>query len=162
MKGEDDDIKEGCFFSSDDPNLINNFLHITDLRLYKIVKWARNLPCFTSTLQEDQILLLQNAWCDLLLLDVSNKTMTSRQNSNGRSIIFTKNHIIDQNIADSIQLTEIMSQLYDLMSMIESIQMDNNEFVALKVLILLSPGKMNKNCFFFKLFNISRFWSTKR
>nr|ASL70496.1 nuclear receptor [Brachionus rotundiformis] len=140
LKGDDDDdIKEGCFFSINDPNLINNFLHITDLRLYKIVKWARSLPCFTSTLQEDQILLLQNAWCDLLLLDVCNKTMTNMTKSNGRSIIFTKNHIIDQQIAECIQLSDIMSQLYDLMSMIESIRMDNNEFVALKVLILLSP-----------------------
>lgn len=70
--------------------------------------------------------------------------MTNMTKSNGRAIIFTKNHIIDQHIADCIQLSEIMSQLYDLMSMIESIRMDNNEFVALKVLILLSPGMPKK------------------
>ncbi|CAF0745256.1 unnamed protein product [Brachionus calyciflorus] len=139
LKADDDDLKEGSYFSMDDPNLLSTFLHITDLRLYKIVKWARNLPCFTSTLQEDQILLLQNAWCDLLLLDVCNKTMTNIIKTNGRCILFTKNHVIDQQLADYIQLADIMNQLYDLMSMIESIRMDNNEFVALKVLILLSP-----------------------
>lgn len=42
-------------------------------------------------------------------------------------------------------LTDIVNQLYDLMNMFENVQMDNNEFVALKVLILLSPGIfMNK------------------
>jgi len=52
LKAEDDELKEQnpIFFSIDDPNLLNNFLHLTDIRLYKIVKWARNLPCFTSTL----------------------------------------------------------------------------------------------------------------
>lgn len=141
LKTDDDDIREPTFFSINDPNLLVNFLHVTDLRLYKIVKWARNLPCFTSTLQEDQILLLQNAWCDLLLLDICNKTMTSViKSSHGRCILLTKNHLIDGQLGEYLQLNELISQLYDLMSMIETTQMDNNEFVALKVLILLSPG----------------------
>lgn len=50
LKADDDDIRDPGFFSIDDTNLLTNFLHVTDLRLYKIVKWARNLPCFTSTL----------------------------------------------------------------------------------------------------------------
>lgn len=141
LKNDDDDIREPTFFSLNDPNLVGNFLHVTDLRLYKIVKWARNLPCFTSTLQEDQILLLQNAWCDLLLLDICNKTMTSViKSSHGRCILLTKNHQIDGQLGEYLQLNDLISQLYDLMSMIETTQMDNNEFVALKVLILLSPG----------------------
>lgn len=49
MKKDDDDVK-GPELKFDDPNLISNFLQLIDLRLYKIVKWARNLPCFTLTL----------------------------------------------------------------------------------------------------------------
>jgi len=140
LKVDDDDIRDPSFFSIDDPNLMSNFLHVTDLRLYKIVKWARNLPCFTSTLQEDQILLLQNAWCDLLLLDICNKTMTNVIKTNqNQTILFTKNHLIDSTLAEYLQLGDLISQLYDLMSMVETTRMDNNEFVALKVLILLSP-----------------------
>ena len=48
--------------------------------------------------------------------------------------------MIDSQIAEYLQLTELISQLYDLMSMVETTRMDNNEFVTLKVLILLSPG----------------------
>ena len=61
----------------------------------------------------------------------------------GRSILFTKNHVIDAQLSEYLQLSEIVNQLYDLMSMIETVRIDNNEFVALRVLILLSPGKMN-------------------
>lgn len=56
------------------------------------------------------------------------------------SILLTKSHLIDPRLAESLQLTEMVSQLYDIMSMIESIQFDDNEFVTLKVLTLLSPG----------------------
>ena len=132
------------YFTTDDTNLLINFLHVTDARLYRIVKWARNLPCFTSTLQEDQILLLQNAWCDLLLLDICNKTMTnlikSQMNPNNKCILLTKNHCIDNSIAELLSFNEIITQLYDLMNMIQGVNVDNNEFVTLKVLILLSPG----------------------
>jgi hypothetical protein len=62
-----------------------------------------------------------------------------------RCILFTKNHIVDPILAEFLQLTDIINQLYDLMSIIDSIQLDTNEFVALKVIILLSPGiYMNK------------------
>lgn len=60
LKIDDDDIRDPGFFTIDDPNLLSNFLHVTDLRLYKIVKWARNLPCFTSTLVSLFNLVLKN------------------------------------------------------------------------------------------------------
>ena len=50
LKMDEDDSRDQIYFSIDDPALLSNFLHVTDLRLYKIVKWARNLPCFTNTL----------------------------------------------------------------------------------------------------------------
>jgi hypothetical protein len=85
--------------------------------------------------------LLQNAWCDLLLLDICNKTMTNViKTGQNQCILFTKNHLIDSQLAEYLQLGDLISQLYDLMSMVETTRMDNNEFVALKVLILLSPG----------------------
>ena len=90
-------------------------------------------------------MLLQNAWCDLLLLDICSKTMISGVIKSGTDstgcILLTKTHLIDAQLAEYLQLTDIIAQLYDLMSMIEAIQFDNNEFVALKVLTLLSPGK---------------------
>ena len=62
------------------------------------------------------------------------------KSTNGRCILLTKTHLIDSTLSEYLQLNDLISQLYDLMSMIETIRMDNNEFVALKVLILLSPG----------------------
>lgn len=74
----------------------------------------------------------------MLLLDICNKTMTNVvKPTQGRYILYTKNHLIDSRLVDALQLTDIVAQIYDLMNMIETIQMDNNEFVALKVSTLL-------------------------
>jgi hypothetical protein len=74
---------------------------------------------------------------------------------NNGSILLTKTHLIDRHLAEFLQLTEMIAQLYDIMSMIESIQFDNNEFVALKVLTLLSPGRNStKNKFFLIILSI--------
>jgi hypothetical protein len=62
------------------------------------------------------------------------------KSNTGRFILLSKNHMVDGPVSEQLNLGEIISQLYDLMTMIENFRMDNNEFVALKVLILLSPG----------------------
>lgn len=56
----------------------------------------------------------------------------------GRYILYSKSHIVDARLVECLHLTDIVTQIYDLMNMIETIQMDNNEFVALKVQNALS------------------------
>ena len=60
---DEDDSRDSIYFSIDDPALLSNFLHVTDLRLYKIVKWARNLPCFTNTLVSGRLLTSSHLQC---------------------------------------------------------------------------------------------------
>lgn len=66
--------------------------------------------------------------------------MKNQNNLNNKCILLTKNHCVDTTIADLLNFNEIIVQLYDLMNMIQQINVDTNEFVTLKVLILLSPG----------------------
>uniref|UniRef100_A0A1B0CHS9 Putative hormone receptor-like in 39 n=1 Tax=Lutzomyia longipalpis TaxID=7200 RepID=A0A1B0CHS9_LUTLO len=49
------------------PDLIANLCNIADHRLYKIVKWCKSLPLFKNITIDDQICLLINSWCELLL-----------------------------------------------------------------------------------------------
>ena len=138
VKSDDEETSVGAL---DDANPAASFLHLVDARLYKIIKWARNLPCFTSSLQEDQILLLQNAWCDLLVLDICGRSMAA---SGG--VFLAKGQCLSARFAELIGLAELVAQIGDLMNLIEGAKIDANEFVCLKVLILLSPGIfMNKD-----------------
>ena len=50
LLAEDDEEQACCEgkFAEDDPNLFASLLHLADHCLYKIVRWARNLPDFPS------------------------------------------------------------------------------------------------------------------
>ncbi len=50
-------------------------LNLADQRLYRIVRWSRALPVFNNLDTDDQILLLQNCWADLLCLDCCWKSL---------------------------------------------------------------------------------------
>lgn len=50
-------------------------LNLADQRLYRIVRWSRALPVFSNLDTDDQILLLQNCWADLLCLDCCWKSL---------------------------------------------------------------------------------------
>ncbi|ALC38803.1 Hr39, partial [Drosophila busckii] len=49
------------------PDLIAHLCNVADHRLYKIVKWCKSLPLFKNISIDDQICLLINSWCELLL-----------------------------------------------------------------------------------------------
>jgi len=140
LKSEDDDSMGSMI---DTANLLVSFLHLIDARLYRIIKWARNLPSFTSSMQEDQILLLQNAWCDLLIMDICNKTIggAAQVAADGGKVVFlSKAQYVDAALAEMLGMEELVAQISDLLMFIEGVKCDTNEFVCLKVLMLLSPG----------------------
>lgn len=59
------------------PDLIANLCNIADHRLYKIVKWCKSLPLFKNISIDDQICLLINSWCELLLFSCCFRSMST-------------------------------------------------------------------------------------
>ncbi|VDQ14788.1 unnamed protein product [Trichobilharzia regenti] len=65
--GSDTPIPEGV--SEDEAAVYRALLNLADQRLYRTVRWSRALPDFSLLDTDDQILLIQNCWADLLCLD---------------------------------------------------------------------------------------------
>ncbi|KER29891.1 hypothetical protein T265_03584 [Opisthorchis viverrini] len=60
-------VPEGV--TEDEAAVYRALLNLADQRLYRTVRWSRALPDFAQLDTDDQILLLQNCWADLLCLD---------------------------------------------------------------------------------------------
>lgn len=60
-------IPEGV--SEEEAAVYRALLNLADQRLYRTVHWSRALPDFAQLDTDDQILLLQNCWANLLCLD---------------------------------------------------------------------------------------------
>ncbi|KAK3087017.1 hypothetical protein FSP39_000379 [Pinctada imbricata] len=119
-----------------DPNMFGSLLQLAEIKLYKLVRWARNLPQFSAIATDDQILLLQNAWADILALDCCQRSIQSFSMiflPFGKSIDMEKAREIGHN-AD-----ELVYRMLGITEHLRRLRLDQYEYVALKVLILITP-----------------------
>ncbi|XP_049282476.1 nuclear hormone receptor FTZ-F1 beta [Anopheles funestus] len=119
--------------SDSSPDLIANLCNIADHRLYKIVKWCKSLPLFKHISIDDQICLLINSWCELLLFSCCYRSISTPGEikiSLGKSITLeqVKNSGLQTCIERMLNLTDHLRRL----------RVDRYEYVAMKVIVLLS------------------------
>ncbi|GAB1599220.1 nuclear hormone receptor FTZ-F1 beta-like [Argonauta hians] len=118
----------------EDSTSYTSLLQITEDRLYKIVRWARNLSQFTSISTDDQILLLQNCWSDLLLLECC-----YRSKEKPSEIRLAQGATLLVKTAKSLGMGSVVSMVVELAEQLNRLKVDLYEFVGLKVLVLITP-----------------------
>uniref|UniRef100_A0A336K8C1 CSON001450 protein n=1 Tax=Culicoides sonorensis TaxID=179676 RepID=A0A336K8C1_CULSO len=115
------------------PDMIINLCNIADHRLYKIVKWCKSLPLFKNISIDDQICLLINSWCELLLFSCCFRSI----NSPGEiKISLGKSITLEQ--AKLCGLQGCIERMLNLADHFRRLQVDQYEYVAMKVIVLLS------------------------
>lgn len=115
------------------PSLLSSLCNIADHRLYKIVKWCKSLPLFREIQVDDQIALLINSWCELLLLSCcyrSTGTPNEIRVSMGKSVTLGQ--------ARHLGMGPVIERMLGLTDLLRRLQVDQREFVCLKVIILLT------------------------
>lgn len=115
------------------PSLLSSLCNIADHRLYKIVKWCKSLPLFRDIQVDDQIALLINSWCELLLLSCcyrSTGTPNEIRVSMGKSVTLGQ--------ARHLGMGPVIERMLSLTDLLRRLQVDQREFVCLKVIILLT------------------------
>uniref|UniRef100_A0A914ZT16 Photoreceptor-specific nuclear receptor n=1 Tax=Parascaris univalens TaxID=6257 RepID=A0A914ZT16_PARUN len=101
-------------------------VHETAVRLlFMAIKWAKNLPSFTVLSFRDQVILLEEGWCDLFLLSVFQW-----------SLPMEKCPLLTSTLPLS---TNGLRYLQDLFLRIRNHNIDQGEFACLKALVLFRP-----------------------
>nr|WCS71194.1 hormone receptor-like protein 39 [Pardosa pseudoannulata] len=116
-----------------DQDFLSNLCNIADNRLYKIVKWCKSLPLFREIGMDDQIALLINSWCELLLLSCCYRSMST---PNEIRISHEKSVTVAQ--AQAMGLSPVIERMINLTEHLRRLQVDQYEYVSLKVIILLT------------------------
>jgi len=89
---------------------------------------------------DDQILLLQNCWAELLFINASWKTLSSGDCIQYGDIQISRRHVISSKLAADIGLEDVVSRLVHFTDSLRLYEVDIYDLVALKTLLLLSPG----------------------
>lgn len=139
------------------PDFLANLCSIADHRLLKIVKWCKSLPLFKNIsvsscikivlfilsmisyfLQiDDQICLLINSWCELLLFSCCFRSMATPGEiriSLGKSITLSQ--------AKDMGMQACIERMLNFTEQLRRLRIDQYEYVAMKVIVLLTSGKL--------------------
>lgn len=133
---EDEELESRLSLQSGDP--FKSLFHLIDHCLYKIVRWARNQPDFSRVQTDDQILLLQNCWSEMLFINCCWRSIKMEN-----AIHVGKNNTITMELARKMDLEKVTVRLIDYTNFLRSYQVDTYEIVALKTLLLFSPDVEN-------------------
>ncbi|XP_029015980.1 nuclear receptor subfamily 5, group A, member 5 isoform X2 [Betta splendens] len=120
-------------------NTFSIMCKMADQTLFGLVEWARNSALFKELKVEDQMVLLQSCWSELLVLDHLCRQVTYGKESciylvTGQQIEVST--IISQ---AGVTLSNLVSRTQDLVSKLKALQLDRHEFVCLKYLVLFNP-----------------------
>lgn len=118
---------------SNGPDFLSNLCSIADHRLYKIVKWCKSLPLFKNISIDDQISLLINAWCELLLFSCCFRSMSSPG-----EIRVSLGKCISLNQARELGLGPAIERMLNFTEHLRRLRVDRYEYVAMKVIVLLT------------------------
>ncbi|XP_005110423.1 nuclear hormone receptor FTZ-F1 beta isoform X2 [Aplysia californica] len=132
----DDDIPTDSIMEGPFPEqaLYSYMMQLAELRLYKLVRWARNLPQFGAISTDDQILLLQNCWSELIALSLCWRSIDTPG-----QISISSTHHITAEWAQHLGFEEVVLRLLSITDSFRKLYLDQFEYVALKVLLLISP-----------------------
>lgn len=114
--------------TSQHPDFLSNLCNIADHRLYKIVKWCKSLPLFKNISIDDQICLLINSWCELLLFSCCFRSMSTPGEirvSLGKSITLEQ--------ARQLGLESCIERMLAFTNNLRRLRVDQYEYVAMKV-----------------------------
>ncbi|CAH0553262.1 unnamed protein product [Brassicogethes aeneus] len=115
------------------PDFVANLCNIADHRLYKIVKWCKSLPLFKNISIDDQICLLINSWCELLLFSCCFRSMSTPGEikvSLGKSINLQQ--------AREMGMQACIERMLNFTEQLRRLRVDQYEYVAMKVIVLLT------------------------
>ncbi|XP_046670810.1 nuclear hormone receptor FTZ-F1 beta isoform X2 [Homalodisca vitripennis] len=123
----------GTNHSGGGPDFLSNLCNIADHRLYKIVKWCKSLPLFKNITIDDQIALLINAWCELLLFSCCFRSMSSPG-----EIRVSLGKCISLSQARELGLGPAIERMLNFTEHLRRLRVDRYEYVAMKVIVLLT------------------------
>ncbi|XP_076000340.1 nuclear receptor subfamily 5, group A, member 5 [Genypterus blacodes] len=120
-------------------NTFSIMCKMADQTLFGLVEWARNSALFRELKVEDQMVLLQSCWSELLVLDHLCRQVTYCKE--GCIYLVTGQQIGVSTIVSQAgaTLSSLVSRTQDLVSKLKSLQLDRHEFVCLKYLVLFNP-----------------------
>ncbi|XP_076866095.1 nuclear receptor subfamily 5, group A, member 5 [Brachyhypopomus gauderio] len=120
-------------------NTFSIMCKMADQTLFGLVEWARNGTLFKELKVGDQMVLLQTCWSELLVLDHLCRQVA--YGKDGSIYLVTGQQIAVSTVLSQAgqTLSNLVSRAQDLVEKLRVLQLDRQDFICLKYLVLFNP-----------------------
>ncbi|XP_036623035.1 estrogen receptor isoform X1 [Trichosurus vulpecula] len=130
-------------YSEYDPNrpfneasMMTLLTNLADRELVHMISWAKRVPGFVDLTLHDQVHLLECAWLEILMIGLIWRSM-----EHPGKLLFAPNLLLDRNQGKCVEgIVEIFDMLLATSSRFRVMNLQQEEFVCLKSIILLNSG----------------------
>ncbi|KAM6082073.1 estrogen receptor [Chlamydotis macqueenii] len=130
-------------YSEYDPNrpfseasMMTLLTNLADRELVHMINWAKRVPGFVDLTLHDQVHLLECAWLEILMIGLVWRSM-----EHPGKLFFAPNLLLDRNHGKCVEgMVEIFDMLLATSARFRMMNIQGEEFVCLKSIILLNSG----------------------
>ncbi|NXE19005.1 ESR1 protein, partial [Ardeotis kori] len=130
-------------YSEYDPNrpfneasVMTLLTNLADRELVHMINWAKRVPGFVDLTLHDQVHLLECAWLEILMIGLVWRSM-----EHPGKLLFAPNLLLDRNQGKCVEgMVEIFDMLLATAARFRMMNLQGEEFVCLKSIILLNSG----------------------
>ncbi len=119
---------------------INYVVQLADWQIEEVWGWFDKLEFFAAISFEDRKVLVQNSLMELLAFGLARRSMNS-----GNSLLLGEEVFLDIETANLAGIGEITQRVLQLSSKLHELQLVEEEYVCLTIIVLLNPGEFCDN-----------------
>lgn len=117
---------------------------VTARLLFMVIRWIKSLPTFKTLSKKDQIILLEDAWKDLFLVNMAQWSVSFEITSPlmPGTPAYLSRAIANQKGNETSAMTTDLAYIQEIMKRFRQLSPDGTECSCLKAVILFKPGKI--------------------
>lgn len=127
---------QGCQLEDTGQKTLAHVTQQAEEQIKRNLEWFKCLPLLHDISESDKRVLSRSAWIELMLI---NLTKQSLHLDNG--VLLCKGQVLDFSTAEVTGIGDIMHRVMQLTAKFKELNLDDAEFVCIKVIILLNPGR---------------------
>lgn len=132
-------VCQGCQLEDTGQKTLAHVTQQAEEQIKRNLEWFKCLPLLHDISESDKRALSRSSWIELMLI---NLTKQSLQLDNG--VLLCKGQVLDFSTAEVTGIGDIMHRVMQLTAKFKELNLDDAEFVCIKVIVLLNPGRKIK------------------
>lgn len=126
----------GCQLEDTGQKTLAHVTQQAEAQIKRNLEWFKRLPLLHKINENDKRVLSRSAWIELMLINLTKQSLQLDDR-----VRLCQGQVLDFSAAQATGIGDIMHRVMQLTAKFKELNLDDAEFVCIKVIILLNPGK---------------------